>query len=299
MNSSIAVVIPTVGRWADLERCLSSLEHQVGGPPATCICVLNGRTGAFPSDLVRPWVHVVLESRKSPGAARNAGLAAAFNDWVAFIDDDCTAPETWLDTLDRVVLERPQLAIAGGAVVEPERPGVIYELMRMLNYMRSTSTLKWRGDGVPSLGGANLLVRRSVIQELGGFDAGLTSSEDFELVLRAFLSGREIVSFHEDDPVVHAHTTNLIAFVRRYYRYGDGVAAVVANHRLDPAAHRVYVGPSVCTIAPAARRFAGEDAKWMSDCGSNVQLRHRLLCYVRAASWQTGAWRSCRLTARS
>ncbi len=295
---SIAVVVPTVGRWSELERCLSSLEHQADGPPEKCICVLSGHTDALPQNSMRPWIHVVREPRRSPGAARNAGLAIADTDWVAFIDDDCIAPPTWLRTLTRVVLERPGMAIAGGAVIEPDRPGTVYQLMRMLNYMRSPTTLKWRGDGVPSLGGANLLMRRSIACQVGGFNAGLTSTEDFELVLRLHRAGEEIVPFHHADPVVHIHTTGIVTFVKRYRRYGEGVARVVALHDLDPAAHRVYCGHAGRSLASAVRRFAREDLVWMRGNGSNLNLRHRILVYVRAASWQGGAWWTVRQAGR-
>lgn len=286
----ITVAIPSLGRWPALADCVASLDGQAGGPPQEAICVLNGPTGDVPDALVRPWLRFVHNDTLGVGRARNRALELASSPWVLFIDDDCIAPATWLDDAERLVRSNRRIALAGGPVVEPPRDGRIYTFMRKLNYMRSNESLKFR-QGVPSFGGANLLVHAASVRALGGFNDELTSTEDFELLLRGSRSGLAIANQYFGSPVSHVHDTTLTIFVRRYFSYGKGVGQVVRIHNLDPGAHRIYSDGRWHRIAVAARRFAREDVTWMVEHGERVTLSDRTLSFLRATAWQIGALR--------
>lgn len=286
----ITVAIPSLGRWPALADCVASLDGQIGGPPHQAICVLNGPTGAVPNALLRPWLRFVHYDTLGVGRARNRALELASSPWVLFIDDDCVAPATWIDDAERLVRADCRITLAGGPVVEPPRDGRIYAFMRKLNYMRSNESLKFR-QGVPSFGGANLLVHAASVRALGGFNEELTSTEDFELVLRGSRSGLPIANRYFGSPVSHVHDTTLTVFVYRYFSYGKGVGQVVRIHGLDPDAYRVYTVGRWRRIAVAVRRFAREDVTWMVEQGERVTLSDRALSLLRATAWQVGALR--------
>jgi GT2 family glycosyltransferase len=292
-GGDITVAIPSLGRWQALGGCLESLDRQVGGPPHEAICVVNGPTGPVPSSLRRPWLRFVHDEARGVSRARNTALALASSRWVLFIDDDCIAPASWLDDAERMVQCAPGIALAGGPVVEPPRPGRIYSFMRKLNYMRSNESLKFR-HGIPSFGGANLLVNVSAVRDLGGFNDVLVSTEDFDLVLRSTRSGLAVASQYFGAPVSHVHDTSLTTFVRRYFSYGQGVGQVVRLHGLDAAAHRIYTDGRVRHVLGAVRRFASEDLAWIVDHGEQLGVSDRALALLRAAAWQAGALRGPR-----
>jgi GT2 family glycosyltransferase len=131
-------------------------------------------------------------------AARNTGWRAARSDWVAFVDDDALVATSWLEILTRTADDLGS-AIAGGRI-DPCWPpgGAPAWYTRRLGWVVGCS---YRGQPtrttpVQRVIGCNMLIRRAVLDELGGFatDLGragtsLMGSEETELCIRASLAG--------------------------------------------------------------------------------------------------------------
>ena len=103
----VAVVVPTLRRPEALERALRSLAEQAGlrelvaevvvvdnAPEASARPVVDrlGRQGLLP-------LRYVHERRSGVATARNAGVRELTAPYVAFLDDDETAPPDWLARL--------------------------------------------------------------------------------------------------------------------------------------------------------------------------------------------------------
>ena len=117
-------------------------------------------------------------------AARQLGADLSATDWILFSDADV---EFSRDYLERLALLRPGERL--GAVV-----GAKLSLDRYAGYYRAFSA--WLGLlcrlGLPAASGSNLLVRRSALLEIGGFDPDLSCNEDGDLVWRLRRSGYEV-----------------------------------------------------------------------------------------------------------
>lgn len=116
----VSVIVPTRGERPDhLARCLAGLALQrrddfeviVAGPPGALAapgpCAFAGRL-----------LHVPF-AEAHVGRARNAGIAAAAGDILAFLDDDAVPEPSWLDALLEG-LALPGAGAAGGFVLGPD-----------------------------------------------------------------------------------------------------------------------------------------------------------------------------------
>lgn len=297
-GKTLSVVIPTLGRSA-LCDALAALAAQEGSVRFAIVVVHGPEVSA---DAIRtvtpltasPRLRTVAVAERSVGARRNAGVRATSTPWIAFTDDDCRVPPQWVADLERFSRSHPFVDVAGGAVSEPARRAPVYSFTRRINYMASARTMKHRLGGIPSLGGANLLVRRESFERLGGFDPGLSSTEDYEFLVRAHQAGMTIGTYLEHAPVEHWHQTDLCTFLRRYRSYGRGVAETVLRHGLDAAGHRLEVGiDSPVQRIRAALRFAHEDLRRHPPLTADMVWArcgvHGMLAVLRAFAWQQGA----------
>jgi len=125
-------------------------------------------------------------------AARNAAVRHARGEWLAFTDDDQITEPAWLTNLLRAQKQTGADVVGGARRLElpdhvldqiPTRIRLILGEIAPDGAVRECS----RNDLVCT---GNLLVRKGVVDELGGFDAALTQGgEDTDLLMRLRRAG--------------------------------------------------------------------------------------------------------------
>jgi len=186
---TLGVVIPCYRQEHFLPRTLAALEGACAGREWRGVLVLSAPEGGPPVQglggrwSVRRTAGSPGTRPLTPGAARNAGLAACGGEWVLFVDADVQVERDWLERALAEVGREPALAGCWGRIEEwfedasGERPGV-RDLYRVGD-----------GDADASYTATLSLYRRSALEQVGGYEARLHSEEDFELGLRLRRAG--------------------------------------------------------------------------------------------------------------
>jgi hypothetical protein len=197
---NVTVYVPCYNGAVWLEECLRALLAQT--VPADEILVVDDGSTDNSADISASFgapVRVVPHERnRGLAVARNTALAAARNDLVASVDADVRAEPGWLaGLLDG--LDSPRTAAVGGRLDELHQ-GRLADRWRAAHMAQHAGGLPQVNP--PILPGANTLVRREVVQALGGYDESFrTNYEDADLLHRLVAAGYRC----RYEPAAHAY----------------------------------------------------------------------------------------------
>lgn len=104
-----------------------------------------------------PWVRWVQGPGLGPAANRNAGAAVARGTWLVFTDDDCLPQSEWLYAFYRAIKAQPTFSVFEGKTI-PDRPR---------QTLAEHSPVGSQGGNLWS---CNFAIRRTIFEQLGGFD---------------------------------------------------------------------------------------------------------------------------------
>jgi glycosyltransferase involved in cell wall biosynthesis len=191
VQPEVTVVIPTRNRWPVLSTSAlpsaleqESVEHEI-------VVVDEGSsdgTSAGLSSFEGPRLRVVRhESARGVARARNAGIAAARGEWVAFLDDDdLWAPLKLRSQLDAARAKNASFAYSAAAWLD-ERKHFLHALASPDPEGLDVRLLRWNEIWA---GCSNVIARTEVIRRLGGFDEHLFQLADWDLWIRLAFDGR-------------------------------------------------------------------------------------------------------------
>ena len=191
---TVSVVIPTYNSGALLQQTLDSALAQTVAPDEI-IVVDDGSTDGTP-DWVRAHygARVTLIEQRNGGVARarNTGWRASSGDWIAFLDHD----DVWYpDKLERL-LDAATPTERGAAGVVYARWREVDERGEPLADAAQLARQKWwrgaRGEVFDWLFGWRCpivsmsvpIVRRELLERIGGFDPACVPCDDWDLWLR-------------------------------------------------------------------------------------------------------------------
>jgi GT2 family glycosyltransferase len=257
-----------------LPRLLASLSSQAFSSDAFEVVVVdNASTDDTSRVAAEGGARVVSELRASRSLARNAGVAAAWGDRIAFIDAECEADPGWLAALVGC-LERSPLVAGPVRLRLPSRPGLLERFDALWRFHQREHVQR---DGWAA--SANLGITREAFDAIGGFDGAYRHiGEDVDLCLRAGAAGYPI-AFCDDAWVTHPAEGSWDALLRRGYRQGWSMTQHF--HRLPGAVgDRVYRHPGPLVRGDWALRRLGADPETLDPVERRRMLRVARLEYA-------------------
>ncbi len=218
----ISVVIPVFNSEKTIGKCLQSLNSQTH-PSYEVIVIDDGSTDNTAQIIqANDSVIFIRQSRGGPSSARNKGIERANGEYVAFTDGDCIVPDDWLMELAKG-LENDEVAGSGGDQISPEDESEFgkniqkyFKIIGFLTGYIKTSDSLGIVDHNPS---CNSIYKKSILQDIGGFDPDLWPGEDVDLDYRITQKGYKL-TFNPRALVFHYRPNSISGFSRMMLRYG-------------------------------------------------------------------------------
>ena len=315
-GAGVTVIICTRDRTKGLRESLRSIQ-QVNYEPLEILVVDNTPTGDDTRELVTALakadgrIQYTCEPNPGLSRARNHGVARARFDLVCFTDDDTRVDPGWPAAIAAGFAADPETMCVTGLVASSSLDtgseryfdsryswGEAFEPRRYdLVANRHPSALYPFSAGVFGTG-ANFAIRRSAVNDLGGFDPILGTGgpgrggEDLDWFLRVILAGGRIC-YLPSSLVWHQHRSDVDALGEQIYSYGHGLGAYLAKQLITGQMPVSFLGRGLGHAGVLLGR-----ARQASRAGQ-MRARGRRLALIEARGVVVGALRYRRVARRA
>jgi glucosyl-dolichyl phosphate glucuronosyltransferase len=257
--------------------------------------VVTARVAAYPVPL-----RYLFEPKQGKSNALNTGLAATSASLIVFTDDDVRVSERWLEASCRPMIDDAAVDYTGGPVLpiwerpRPEwlddRRSDLWGTLAILDYGRERFVFEDRRR-VPL--GANMAVRRTLIDRIGGFDPklgrtgnSLLGQEQAEFFCRSRAIGARGVYVPEASLHHHVPAARLTRSYFRRWWFWKGLSKCRVERRhpvtelgLDLSRVPKVAGVPRFMFGSAIRDFAGWITALVSRDPASRMRHEMMLCY--------------------
>lgn len=276
LASEVTVVIPAYKAESTIERAIRSVLNQTI-KPCEILVVDDGSPDAsfdIASRFGSP-VRVLKKPNGGSSSARNFGIENASSEWIAFLDSDDTWKPQRLERQLQILKHHPELAWLSGRYQVTYPDGRVAK-SKMGDPLPDMNTPVYP-DALPLLANGcriwtgTMLIRRSVLMDLNGFDERQKTSHDSDLWFRIAVAHPEMGFARE--VIAEYHVGNAASLTRRAVIEGDktwihsietymqGLERVSDMRRAD--VHRFATFKTNQAIRNALRGCNSEHARWI------------------------------------
>jgi len=192
-SMQLSIIVPVYNNPDDLRECLAALL--IAPRPDVEIIVVDDASTDDTAAVARDMGARVLRlaQNSGPAAARNHGASQAQGDILFFVDADVVLLPGAVDRVLRLFAAHPEVtAVFGSYDAHPRAASTVSRYRNLLHHFvhqrgKAEASTFWAGCGA---------IRRTVFQEVGGFDAQRfprPSIEDIELGYRLRQAGHRIL----------------------------------------------------------------------------------------------------------
>ena len=229
----LSVIVPTFNRASSCVLAAQSVLAQDTRVPHEVIIVDNNSTDDTRQRIqalrrqAPQRLRYVFEGKQGLSAARNAGIATARGNIIAWLDDDALARPGWLDALAETYRTHPDAWCVGGKIVLA-LPEVLPRWFNHSFLLTSQLGLLDLGDATIErrypdfVFGGNFSVRRDALDRVGPFDTRLglagawrVESEEADLCWRIQQTGGAV---YYCGRAIVAHVVPAARITKRYFR---------------------------------------------------------------------------------
>jgi cellulose synthase/poly-beta-1,6-N-acetylglucosamine synthase-like glycosyltransferase len=309
----VSIIVAAYNSEQTIEECLKSILALDYAESSIEVIVMDGNSKDGTAQLAQKYPVKVISIRLNAPAAYNYAMKIASHPVLGFIDADAKVEPQWLKLLVSH-LEEPKVAGVSGSIETWNADNlwaksIGYELKN--RYRRI-------GKYTGRIATMNLLLKKNVIEEAGGWDENLPSQYDTDLGFRINAKGFRIayepkaVCYHFNRPTLRAYYRQQLQYgkntLKLYFKHGDlakGDEITDFGMNLQPILLLVVIASFLVGIIPLLRPlwyasglillamfvyFVYCAIKISVEYHDGVVLRLIVLYFVRALAWFVGAF---------
>jgi len=220
----VSIIVATLNSERTLNDCLKSIFEL--NYPKDCfeVIVVDGCSRDKTVEIARGYPAKVFVEPLNAPAAYNYAIRKARYDIIGFIDADARVEREWLNKLVPYLSDM-QVAGVGGGI---ETWNIENVWSRSIGYDIKNRYERLK-DYVKRIATMNLLLKKNVIEEVGGFDETLPTQYDTDLGVRITSKGYKI-AFNPNAKCYHYNRSTLWDYFKQQLQYGKNTVKLYFKH---------------------------------------------------------------------
>jgi len=229
MLPSVSVVIPMRNEAKILKRCLHAMEKIDYPEKLLEVVIVNDGSTDNTKDIIlnTKWsfnYQYIETEGVGVSKAREIGYKKAKGDFIAFTDADCVVEKDWIKRLLEPFDDN--VAAVGGPNITPDDDKPFARCVGLvLSFLsKPGARYAYQGEKIHEIyhnPTCNVMYRKSVLEEVGGFNHNLITTDDEELDYRIRKKGYKII-YTPFARVKHYRRANWKKYMSMAYYYGLG-----------------------------------------------------------------------------
>lgn len=193
IEMEVSFIVPARNEQIHLPSCIGAIRETMRTKAAYEIIVVDDHSEDDTPQVAQDQGCMVVHNKdKGPAAARNAGASVAKGRFIAFVDADCLLSPDWYESISAHFGD-PKVVAAGAKISPDFRNSTWVERTEFLLNKRRGTIKSETALQVKWLGTSNILMRKLHFEKAGGFNAALSTCEDFDICERLAKIGEIIL----------------------------------------------------------------------------------------------------------
>lgn len=186
-NFKLSVVIPAYNCAKYIEDTIASVLNQTRTPYE--IIVVNDGSTDNTAEVVSkyPTIRLINKINQGPSETRNRGILECTGNWVAFLDSDDIWHSEKIEKIEECLTKNPKIDMLSTAffIGNPQSGWKKITPRRIFNPNDSFFEQLYRRSFIAT---SSVVIKKSVLDKVGGFSSSLLVAEDLDLWLRVAIT---------------------------------------------------------------------------------------------------------------
>jgi cellulose synthase/poly-beta-1,6-N-acetylglucosamine synthase-like glycosyltransferase len=220
----VSIIVATLNNERTIDECLKAIFELNYPKNFLEIIVVDGCSKDATVKIAQKYPVKVISAPLNAPAAYNYAMKIVSNDVLGFIDADAKVEKEWLSKLV-ACLDDPQVAGVSGGI---ETWNTENAWARSIGYDLKNRYARLK-KYVVRVATMNLLLKKSIIEAVGGFDENLPSQYDTDLGFRITSRGYKIL-FEPNAKCYHFNRSTVSGYFRQQLQYGKNTTKLYFKH---------------------------------------------------------------------
>lgn len=223
----VSIIVAVFNGENVIDDCIQSLLAQDYPKDKYEIIVVDNNSKDKTAEVIKKYlVRYVLEDKiQGPSAARNAGVAVAKGEFLAFFDADQVAEKDWVKKILEGGQEKKYGAFVGLNVSVNSKDSLLGEY-----WIREWALKKDKDTYLNHFPGGNVAIRRNVFMELNGFDIYMPTCEDMDIAWRLQKNLKLSIKYNHSSIAYHKERQDVKSLLKREFGLGYGLYLLGKKH---------------------------------------------------------------------